>query len=355
MSFYKQLTELIQISKSFQKEVEDKELWFQEPYQSKYLNINKLLKLFEEQKIEIEGIAAAEQTTPVMDGFSSVRRAYYDLEKVVPPFLAGERKLFYYLQTYKIRCKFLLKMFTYSNFRGDWAKMRHVQDWLVEIYSNQEKYDAKGSIKQSLKDIKNLGDFEKLNTAGLQILQEEVENIHSLLAENSAIQAELSLEDNQLLQKGSQYLKDNEHLLQALPPIKDFEYEDAPVLETICYRCKQLVVLIDDFADNFEKRTEVTKLYDFKQALKDSFDLNIPICLDIHNAIVKAIGSHKSPSIKKLCKMIYKAVEPFANDDFLTKEYGDTVAINNADIEYGIPDTIEVELLLMTAIGELST
>jgi len=354
MSFYKQLTELIQMSQNFQKEVEDNELWFQEPYQSKYLNINKVLKIYEEQRIEIEGIAAGDQTVPGMDGFSSVRREYYDLEKVIPPFLAGERKLFYYLQVYKIRCKFLLKMFTYSNFRGDWDKMRNIQDWLVEIYSNQEKHDAEGSIKQSLKDIRDLGDFEKLDAAGLQVLQEEVENIHSLLAENPAVQEKLSAEDNELLQKASQYLKDNEHLLEALPPIEDFQYEEAPVLETICYRCKQLTVLLDDLPDNYDRGTEVTELYDFKQELKDSFDLNIPICADIHNAIVKAIGSHKSPSIKKLCKMIYKALEPFADDDFLAKEYGDSVSASNSDIENGIPDTIEVELLLMTAIGELN-
>ena len=353
MSFYKQLETLIQQCKAFQKGVDDNELWYQEPYQSKYLAINKLLKVYKEERIAIESVAAGHQKGPGVDDFSPLRADYYALEEVVPPFLAGEHKFYFYLQNYKIKCKFLLKAFSYSTFRGDWQKMLHLRDWLAEIYDHQEKHDAAGSIEKSFADLRELEPFEKLQPKQIQLLQEEVHNIHTLLGEQPELQEQISPEDAELLQRASQFLKENKHLLKGLPEIEKFEHEEPPVLETVAYRCKQLTVLVDDFPEDQDKGAEAEQLYQFKQELADGFDLNIPICLDIHNAIIKAIGSHKKPSIKRLCKMIHKALEPFADEDVLAKHYANNVQEKSLDVERGIPDTIELEMMLLVAVGIL--
>lgn len=353
MSFYKQLDKLIQQCNNFQASVDNNELWYQDPYQSKYLAINKLLKIYKEKKIAIETVAAGNQSAPGVDDFSPLRADYYALEEVVPPFLAGEHKFYFYLQTYKIECKFLLKAFSYSTFRGDWEKMLHLRDWLAEIYDCQEKHDAAGSIKKSFDDLRELSPFDKLAPKGIQLLQEEVHNIHTLLGEEPELQEQISPEDAELLQKASQFLKENKHLLKDLPEIEEFEHEEPPVLETVAYRCKQLTVLVDDFPDDQEKGAKAEQLYEFKQELADGFDLNIPICLDIHNAIEKAIGSHKKPSIKRLCKMIHKALEPFSEEDLLGKKYNNSVLAKSLDVERGIPDTIELEMMLLVAVGIL--
>lgn len=351
MSFYSQLAQLISVCKNYQKIVEDEELYFTEPYQSQYLNINKLLKFYDIQKLNIEALAAGEQTAPGMANMTPARAEYYDLEMVVPPFLAGKTKFYFYLQTYKIRCVHLLKTFSYSNFKGDWAKMRVLMTWLSAIDNEQEKHNAAGSIIQSFKDIKALGDFSKLNNKGLLQLEEEVNNIQTLLDQDPKLEEGLSADDAAILQKAAAHLKKNAHLLKDLPrPDTSFKYEEFSALETLAYRCKQLVVLVDDFSNSCEKGTKATALYEFQQELKEHFNENILVAADIHAALVKALGSRKKLSIKKLCKLLYSALEPFAEMNILTKKYGQKINSSNLEINRGLPDTIEFEKLLLITI-----
>lgn len=354
MSFYTQLSQLIAKCNAYQKTVEENELWFTKPYQSTYLDISKIISIYNNSKIEIESVAAGEQSAPGLPSLTPARKEYYDLEAKVPPFLAGEHLWFYYLQTYKIRIIHLLKTFSYSTFKGDWAKMRILKTWLAAIENAQEAHDAEGSIKKSLEDIKDMGDFSKLNATQIQLLQEEVHNIQTLLAENPALEESLTAEDAELLKSAAEFVQENEHQLIDLPEIDNsFVYVETPVLETIARRCKQLLALVDEFPDECEKGTHVTELFDFKQALGDSFNDTIGICNDIHTAIIKEIGSHKKPSIKALCKMLHRVFEPFSDEDYLAKHYEKGVAASTLEVERGIPDTLDFEMLLLVAVGEV--
>lgn len=349
MSFYNQLQSLLAQCHLFQKEVEEQELLFTEPYQSKYLNINKLLKTCAEKKLEIEAVAAGEQSA---SDLSPARAEYYELEELVPPFLAGEKKFYFYLQTYKIACIKLLKIFSYSSFKGDWAKMRQLQSWYSAIENEQEKQNAEASLKKSLTDLKSMGDFENLDLEGLKSLQEEVHNIQTLLTENAELESIMTAEDSELLQIATAYLKANEDRLTELPkPNTNSKQEPTPALETFALRCKQLMVLTDDFPEDCDKDAKAVELFEFQQALKDSFNLNITICNDLHAALVKSIGAHKKPAIKTLCKMLHDAIEPFADLKKLNKKYPTPPSENSLDIQRGMPDTVELEAFLNTAIG----
>ncbi|BDS13914.1 hypothetical protein [Aureispira anguillae] len=354
MSFYQKINQLINQCTEYQNHVDLHELWFVEPYQSTYLAINKVLKIYTDKKLDIEALAAGEQSAPGMPNLTPARAEYYQLKEKVPAFLASGTKYYYYLQTYKIACMHLIKTFSYSNFKGDWEKIRTLGDWMHAIRGQQEQHNAASSIQKSIKDIKELGDFEALDEQGLQQLEEEVRNIQALLAKEPNLQSELDIDDLQLFKEAAEYIKTNEELLQGLPELEEeFLFDEPPVLEVIAYRCRQLTVLVDDFPENYSYETEVVDLAAFKKELKDSFDLNINVCEDIYLSMLQSLGSYQNPRIKTFCQMLHQALIPFADEDFLLKKYGDAIFANYLEIDQGIPDTIDLEMHLMIAVGDI--
>ncbi len=354
MSFHSAFDAFVRSCKQYQKQVDEKGLHFNEPYQSIYLDINKVLKIHTKHKLELEAMAAGEQSAPGFPTLTPARREYYELEAEVPSFLANGGTAYYYLQRYKIACTYLVKTFSYSTYKGDWEKMRHLGSWLAAIYNQQQQSNSKDSLENSLEIIKDLGDFDNLDIKELQRLEEEVRNIQALLVENSNLQEELTAEDAKLLQEAADYIKTKEDVLKGLPEIDDsFKYDEPPVIEVVAYRCKQLTVLLDHFHENHPKETLVTELTAFKQELRDSFDLHVGICADIYNSLIDALGSLQSLDIKKLCTILHKGLEQFLNEEFLYERYGSTISVNHIVATQGIPDTIHLEVLLLIAIGAI--
>ncbi|MCH2021405.1 MAG: hypothetical protein MK207_02895 [Saprospiraceae bacterium] len=356
MALYNQLNQVIIQCRRYQKRIERKGLLNKEPYKSNYLKINTLLQIYTEKKVQIESIAAGSSnnsSNSVDDGLSPARERYYELAGLVPELLASEKKYFFYLQTYKIACFELLKIFDNATFKGDWPKIKNLGNWYWALVKGLESYDAAASIKKSFEDIKDLGELEQLDTKELRQLQEEVYNIQTLLAGDGTLEEDLMPEDLELLQEATIYLKENEHLLEELPVVEEeVEYEETPAKEAIFYRCKQLLSLIEQFQDEHGSRTKITELYDFTQNLKDNFNLNIEICADIHSAIEKEIGSNKSLKLKKLCKKMSKALEPFADEKYLNKNYQKKDLPKSSEIDLGIPDAMSLEDSLLIAIGK---
>lgn len=353
MSFYQKINEIIQYCNKYQQEVEVNDLALTEPYQSNYLQINKILKVYSDKRLEVEALSAGEQSAPGMANLTPARKEYYDLEPQIPSFLASGEKHYYYLQTYKIACMHLIKTFSYSSFKGDWEKINNLSNWLVEIKGQQEQYNAKSSIQKSLENIKELGDFSALDQQNLQQLKEEVCNIQMLLAKEPELQDNLETEDVERFKQAVDFLKENEELLEEFPKLEDeFTFEEPPILEVISYRCKQLIVLVDYFHKKYASGKKVKELTDFKQELRHSFDLSINVCEDIHNAMLKAMGGHQKPRLKTLCQMLHKALEPFADEQKLFEQYDQRIFADYLEVGRGIPDTIDLETHLLTSLGQ---
>lgn len=352
MSFYQKINQLILQCRQYQDYVDKNELWFSEPYQSKYLAINKMLQFYEEHQLEIEALSAGEQSAPGMPSLTPARSEYYQLKKVIPPFLASGSKSYYYLQIYKIACMHLLKTFSYSTFKGDWNKVHELSAWMVAIRGQQEQHNAESSLQKSIKDIKELGSFEHLDAKGLKQLEEEILNIQTLLKQEPNLQDKLSVDDLQLYKDAVDYVELNKAVLEALPTINDFTFEEPSVIEVIAYLCRQLTVLIDYFPDAYPYETEVVELDKFKQVLNDHFDLSIGICYDIYDRLITALGSYQNPRISTFCQMLHKALAPFTEEQFLLNQYGQHIYADAVDIERGIPSTIDLEYYLMIAVGD---
>mgnify|MGYP000040806698 CR=1 FL=1 len=353
MDFHTQFEAFIRSCKQYQKQVDAEGLHFSEPYQSIYLNLNKVLKFHTDQKLQLEAMAAGEQSAPGFPNLTPARREYYELEAVVPSFLANGGTAYYYLQRYKIACTYLVKTFSYSTYKGDWEKMRHLGNWLAAIYNQQQQNNAKDSLAGSFKAIKNLGNFSNLEAKELQELEEEVRNIQALLIEEPDLKGNLSPDEAELLQQAAEYLETKEDILKGLPELDDdFKYDEPPVVEVVAYRCTQLIVLLDHFHERYDNNTAVTELSDFKQALRDSFDLHVGICEDIYNSIIDVMASYQAVSIKKLCTMLHEALNRFTDEAFLYEVYGMTIPVNHIVATKGMPDTIELEMLLILAVGD---
>lgn len=354
MDFHSQFEALIRDCKEYQKIVDAKSLHFVQPYQSLYLDINKVLKIHTEQKLKLEAIAAGEQSAPGFPNLTPARREYYELEAEVPAFLAGGSNAYYYLQRYKIACTYLVKTFSYSTYKGDWQKMRELGNWLAAIYNQQQQSNDKESLEGSFDHLRDLGNFDSLEPKELQELEEEVRNIQALLAENKELEGSLTPEDAALLQEAADFLHTKEEVLKGLPEIdNDFKYDEPPVVEVVAYRCKQLTVLLDHFHEDYAANTPVIELTQFKQELRDSFDLHIGICADIYNSILDAMGSLRDLDIKKLCQLIHNGLELFVNEGFMYERYGMTIPVNHITATQGMPDTIDLEMLLLVAVGDI--
>ena len=353
MNFHTQFNAFIRSCREYQKQVDDLGLYFSEPYQSIYLELNKVVIIHTEEKLNLEAMEAGEQTAPGFPNLTPARREYYELEAVVPTFLANGGTAYYHLQRYKIACTYLVKTFSYSTYKGDWEKMRNMGNWLAAIYNQQDLSNTEDSFEASFDHLRGLGSFNSLGPKELQELEEEVRNIQALLIDNPELQKKLSPDDAELLQKAADYIKTKQDILKGLPELDDdFKYDEPPVIEIVAYRCTQLTVLVDHFHQRYNKNTPVTELNDFKQALRDAFDLHVGICTDIYNAMLDEMASYQVISIKRLCTMLYQALKRFTEEDLLFESYGNSIYVNHIVASKGIPDTIDLEVLLMLAVGD---
>lgn len=353
-NFQKAFNNLVTLCRNYQKEIDKHELWYQEPYQDRYLAINKLLRIHMDKQLTIEAMAAGEQSAPGAPSLTPARRQYYRLEEKVPPFLASGSNSYYYLQSYRIAITWLIKIFSYSTYKGDWKKSRNLITWLSVIEGKHEQLDATSSISSSFEDIRELGDLDTLTTGELRILEEKVRNIQALLKDNPQLESELSEEDLELLAKASKYLEKNQKVLKKLPKVdKSFKYEAPPAIDTLVNRCRQLAVMADDFTDNRKGEQLVTHLADFKKDLRKKFNLHIRVCSDIYAAVLRELGSLSQLTSKKLCRILHDAFTGFTDKELILMGYQGHLGGSYLDIQRGLPDTIDLEVLLLTAIGTL--
>ena len=210
-TFHNQFDAFIRACKKYQKEVDDQDLHFTEPYQSIYLELNRVLIIHTDEKLHFEAMEAGEQTAPGFANLTPARREYYDLEAEVPSFLANGGTAYYYLQRYKVACTHLVKTFSYSTYKGDWEKMRNLGSWLAAIYNEQQHSNTTDSLESSFDHLRDLEDFTSLSPTELQELEEEVRNIQALLVDNPELQDELDPNDAQSLKHPQIHLASNEH------------------------------------------------------------------------------------------------------------------------------------------------
>lgn len=358
MTFYKALKKLTTRCEQYIALVDQNELWFEEPFQTRYLSANELLIFVEDNQAKLESVGAEGLK---MEGGEHVdledaRQRYYAAEKVIPPFLANGPFYYYYLQTHYLTCLVLLKDFSYSLYPPDFQKIYKIKEWYYHIKKAQSQHDNKSSFRSSIEKLQKLGNFDSLSNEELQQLEAEVHNIQTLLSEDEALQEEMTPEEAELYRAASEFLALNSVVFDELPPLEDdFEFEAGPFLETVRYRCQQLIVQVDDFPDGYKKMPKVTHLYDFQQELKNCFDMSVSTCADIYFTITQLIGSKKNISVKKLCKIIHRAIEPFVEEKFMEERYAGLDDHYNAlDAELGLPDTVQLYDLLRLAIGELT-
>jgi len=353
MDFNTQFDAFILACKQYQKEVDDQGLYFSEPYQSIYLELNKVLIIYTDEKLNLEAMAAGEQTAPGFANLTPARKQYYDLEAEVPSFLANGGTAYYYLQRYKIDCTHLVKTFSYSTYKEDWKKMRNLGNWLAAIYNEQQQSNATDSIESSFKHLQSVGDFRNLEPKEIQELEEEVRNIQALLLDNPDLSTSLSAENSELLQETVSYLETQKELLKGLPELDDsFQFDEPPLIEVVVYRCTQLTVLLDHFHEQYPENPIVKELSLFKQSLRDAFDLNVAICEAIYNLMVDAMGSKQSMKIKELCTILFQAMSRFTDESVLLRSYSTTLDVNHIVATKGMPDTLDLEMLLTLAIGD---
>lgn len=355
LTFQKAFDQLVEQCRIYQKGIDKNELWYKEPYQHRYLAINKLLRIHMDERLTVEAMVAGEQSAPGTPSLTPARRQYYQLEEEIPPFLGSGSDSYYYLQTYRIAVTWLIKVFSYSTYKGDWEKSRNLITWLLAIEGKHAQHNAAGSVDSSLDGIKNLGDLDSLSDAELRALEEEVRNIQALLQDNPDLELDLTDEELELLAAASEHLDNNQDTLKGLPKVdKDFKYEPPPAIDALVNRCRQLSILGDDFTDDHDPEQLVSHLADFKKDLKDNFDHQIQVCNDVYAAILRGLGALSQITLGKLCRVLHDAFINFIDKDLMLMGYQGDLGGSYLDIQRGLPDTIDLEVLLLTAIGELN-
>lgn len=354
MSFQQHFDSLAKYCKLYHQKVDENELWYEDPHQDRYLLANKLIEVHLDSRLALEALAAGEQSAPGFPSLTPARRHFYELQEVVPPFLASGSDAYYYLQRYRIDCTYLLKTFSYSTFEGDWKKSRELIDWMGSINNKQESHNASSSLEKSLEDIKSLGNLADIKDKDLRLLEEEVRNVQALLLDNPDLEGDLSEEDLAFIREASEYLNNNKDLLKGIPEVDNsFKYEEPPALEALSYRCRQLAVLVDNLKKDFDPEQLILDVNQFKRDLKDSFDLTIDVCADVHLDLMEEFGAYKVFSLKKLCDTMYDSFERFSDENYLKKRYPEGVSAQHMQVHRGIPDTITVETYVMLAMGTI--
>ncbi|MGH1336423.1 MAG: hypothetical protein ACRBFS_09875 [Aureispira sp.] len=354
MSFQQHFDSLAKYCKIYHKRVDENELWYEDPFQERYLLVNKLIEVHLDSRLALEALAAGEQSAPGFPSLTPARRHFYELQEEVPSFLASGSDAYYYLQHYRIDCTYLLKTFSYSTFKGDWDKSRELIDWMGAINNKQESHNASSSLEKSLEDIKDLGDISSIQDKDLRLLEEEVRNIQTLLLDNPDLEGELSEEDLAFIRDASEHLNNNKEALKGIPEIDDsFQYEEPPALEALSYRCRQLAVLVDNFKKDFDPEQLVLDIDQFKRDLKSSFDLTIDVCADVYRDLLEEFGAYKVFTLRKLCDTMHDSFERFSDEKYLQKRYSKGVRAKHMQVHRGIPDTITMETYVMLAMGTI--
>lgn len=354
MSFQERFDTLAKYCKIYHQNVDKHKLWYQEPFQDRYLAVNKLIEIHLDSRLHLEALAAGEQSAPGFPSLTPARRHFYELQEEIPPFLASGSEAFYYLQRYRIDCTYLLKTFSYSTYEGDWEKSRELVEWMGAINDKQESHNASGSLEKSLEDIKALGNISSIKDADLRLLEEEVKNVQALLLENPDLEGELSEEDLAFIKEASEHLNKNKHALKGLPELDNsFKYEEPPALEALSYKCRQLAVLVDNFKKDFDPEQLILDVDQFKKDLKDSFDLTTDVCADVYFDVMDEFGTYQVFTLKKLCDAMHNSFERFSSDKYLQKRYANGVRARHMDVHRGIPDTITMETFVMLAMGTI--
>lgn len=352
--FQKSFDALVEQCRAYQKEIDKHELWYKEPYQHRYLAMNKVMRIHMDERLTVEALVAGEQSAPGAPSLTPARRHYYKLEEEVPPFLGSGSDSYYYLQTYRIAVTWLMKIFSYSTYKGDWEKSRNLITWLLAIEGKHAQHNAAGSMSSSLNGIKDMGDLDSLSDGELRALEEEVRNIQALLQDNPDLEIDLTDEELALLAEASDFLDTKENTLKGLPKIdKGFKYEPPPAIDALVSRCRQLSIMGDDFTDDYDPEQLVTHLPAFKKDLKDSFDHQVRVCNDVYTAVLKGLGASSQITLGKLCRILHDAFINFTDKDLMLMGYQGDLGGSYLDIQRGLPDTIDLEVLLLTAIGEL--
>lgn len=351
MSFFSQLNNVVVQCKRYLKHVEDKNLLDDPAIQKRYKAMQQLLNIYQANKPDIKYAHVNHIKAPDTDGFGPAREHYYELVELVPKFLAQEFRPFYYLQEYKIATSNLIIILSKSKFKGDWPKLNALINWYNAILKDQEAQDAKASIKQSFEDIRELGDFEFLSPEEMYQLQEEVHNIQAFLHADESLEAELTAEDSQLLREAIEFLSDKDIVLEGIPEsTNDMSYPTVAPFEFIANYAFQIQSLVEDFAEDYPRGTKAVALTGFKEALKNRFNHQHTICTDIYEAIIKQIGSHKKPSIARLCKMIERAFNNFTDELKLSKKYDTESMVDSNTLEKGIATILEFEQYLKASM-----
>lgn len=350
MSFYTQLNSLIVQCKNYLKYAAANDMLEDLQTQQMYTKLQQLCNIYEANKTNLK-YSQPSASSPQNDGLNHARDQYDILLSCIPPFLAQDFKTYYYLQEYKILSSNLIIVFNQSAFEKDWPKMRNLIRWYNAIIKDQEALDSKGSLLQSLKDIRALGDFDSLSAKELQQLQEEVGNIQAILQNDSSLETELNVDDATLLRAALVFMDENNIVLNKLtPPIDKNTAPSNSCIERIALRSTHLGYLVTDFAEDYDKKTKVTALTEFKDQLRGHFDQQQTICVDIYQAILKEIGSFKKPSLNRLCRMLLNALSLFGDQELLAQRYSEEILKNCSNIEKGIPTVIELERLLKASI-----
>ena len=140
-----------------------------------------------------------------------------------------------------------------------------------------------------------------------------------------------------LIADASSFLAENPHLFESLQFVEEtIEFEQEPLHEVIAERCNQLCVFLDDFKDQFGVFKKIKDMHYLLNALNEQFDISIDVCNDINKSIQKEIGSHKKPSVKKLCKMMLSGLMNYCEVSWLEKKYP-TLDIGYFNLQDGIP------------------
>lgn len=336
MSFHTILKHLITQIDEFELRLDDASTSTQEQYQTQQHSLASLKAFYTTHKRALEDQAAN-------DGLTGARKRYYKLEKEVVPFLAQEKKTYYFLQIHKIESTELLKTFQNSSFQGDWDKIKNLADWRKELIEEQEAYDGLSSIEQSIRDIHALGNFNpKQAPEKLKELQKEVANIQSLWEKDPSLKGLMETDDRAFVEEKIQFLEQHKALLD-LPPTTDEDSAEEATLEEITFHTHRLLLFLEDFMASYTTSSNLEKPHLFRLDLKHYFDLKTAVFNDMYQAIVQVMGSYQAITAPELQEMLAEALAPFKNLPALLKKYSQQpITIN----ENSMPSTDDLTLLL---------
>lgn len=350
MSFQQRFDSLARHCKIYQKKVDEQKLWYEYPFQDRYLMVNKLIDIHLDSRLHLEALAAGEQTAPGFPTLTPARRHFYELQEEVPPFLASGSEAYYPLQRYHIACTYLLKTFSYSTFKGDWDKSRELIDWMGAINNKQESHNASSSLEKSLDDIKSLGNLSDIKNTDLRLLEEEVRNVQALLLDNPDLEGELSEEDLLFIKNASEHLDNNKGALKGIPEIDNsFKYEEPLALDALAYRSRQLAVLADSFKKDFDLSQSTSQVDQFKRDIRSSFDLTVDVCEDLYEDLMDEFKAYKKLTLGQIRGILYKVFERASHLSYLQDRYPMGVRAKHMQVHRGMPDTIALETYFIAA------